>query len=195
MFSGAKEITIALFGSHPYALLFVGMFFAGETVLLPAIYFALRGDLHLSYVIAIALAATVASDFVWYFIGSHMKNRFARRVVSGRLEKSLEKLDIAFTKRGALVLYLSKFVYGTRTAAQVLSGLHQMQLRKYVVVNFLGIFSLVSLISLIAYSIDATIERLTDIAHALEVAFLVFVCIVVLLHLVFGKYLKDIWSR
>jgi membrane protein DedA with SNARE-associated domain len=195
MLDTLKEPILAAFSSYPYMILFIGLFFAGETVLLPAIYFALKGDLRLSYVIALALFATVLSDLVWYFVGSHMKNRFARKVISDRLERSLAKIDEAFTKRGAVVLFMSKFVYGTRTAVQVLAGLHQMRLRTYIAINFLGIFSLVLFIAALAYSIDATIESLTEIAHTLEVAFLVFVAVLVLTHVIFGVIWKKWFQR
>jgi membrane protein DedA with SNARE-associated domain len=191
MLSGAKEIALALFSSHPYAILFVGMFFAGESVLLPALYFSLKGELDLSYVIAIAITATVAADFAWYFVGSHMKNRFARKVVSARLERSLEKLDLVFQKRGAMVLFMSKFVYGTRTAVQVLAGIHQMRLRKYAAVNFLGVGSLVAFVTLLFYSVGITIESIAEIKHTLEIAFLAIVIILILTHVLIGV----IWKK
>ncbi len=56
---------IGVLEAHPYIFLFVGLFFAGETVLLPAIYFALDGKLHMPYVILTFLLATATADFMW----------------------------------------------------------------------------------------------------------------------------------
>jgi membrane protein DedA with SNARE-associated domain len=181
--------------SHPYILLFVGLLFAGETILLPAIYFALSGRLSLSYVVAIAMAATTISDIVWYYIGLHMKERFFSRLINKRLVSTFEKLSGAFARRGALILYSSKFVYGTRVAAQLLSGAERMRFRTYVSVNFLGILSLTLFIVLLAYLTEASVERIGDLVHDLEVAFLAFVALLVLAHVAAGKYLKKLWYR
>ena len=186
---------LGTFQAHPYIILFIGLFFAGEAFLLPAIYFALAGKLHMSYVVGIAVLSTTIADLFWYYVGAHMKNRFARKVVVGRLQGSLEKLSGAFAKRAGLVLYLSKFVYGTRTSAQVLSGLQAMPLRRYVCINFLGILSLTLFIVILAYSIDATVGSIGTIVHDVQVAFLIFLVVLALAHVAFGAYFKKIWSR
>ncbi len=124
-----------------------------------------------------------------------MKNRFARKIVAGRLQAGLEKLSGAFSKRAAGILFFSKFVYGTRTAAQVLAGLQAMKLRKYLAVNILGVFSLLMLTIVLAYSIGATVASVSSIVHNVEVTFLIFVVVIILMHLVFGSYIKKTWSR
>lgn len=186
---------LGTFIAHPYIILFVGLLFAGETFLLPAIYFALDGKLHLSYVVGIAMLATMIADVFWYYVGAHMKNRFAKKIVVGRIQRAIEKLSGAYARQGSKVLFFSKFVYGTRTAAQILSGLQMMPLRKYLTINFLGIFSLLISMVILAYSIDATVGSVGSIVHNVEVAFLIFVILLVSVHFVFGSYFKKIWFQ
>lgn len=186
---------IGTLGAHPYIFLFVGLLFAGETVLLPAIYFALDGRLHMPHVILTALLATATADFMWYYIGMHMGERFARRMVKGKIQQRLEKLSGPFARHGAMVLFFSKFVYGARTAAQILAGLQKMPIRKYLAVNILGIATLTVFIAVLAFSIDETVENLTDLLHNVEVAFLIFIVVLVLAQLAIGAYLKRLWSR
>ena len=195
MIDDIKELFFAAFGSYPYIILFVGMLFAGETVLLPAIYFALAGRLHLSYVVAVALVATISSDFVWYYAGLHIKEKFGERMMNGRLRRGLERLTGAFSRHGTTVLFFSKFVYGTRTAAQVLSGMHHMRLRTYIGINFLGTLSLFAFIAALAYSVDATVEKLQGIAHSVEAAFLAFVIVLLLAHLILAIIFKKTWFQ
>lgn len=183
------------FAVHPYIILFFGLLVAGEAFLLPAVYFALDGKLHLSYIVAIAMSATMIADLFWYYVGAHMKNRFAKKIVAGRVERNLEKLSGAFAGHNGKVLYFSKFVYGTRTAAQILAGLQLMPIRKYISVNFLGIFSLLASIVILAYSIDATVERVGGVVHDVEVAFLIFIIVLAIAHLAFGNYFKKKWFQ
>lgn len=184
-----------LFYIHPYLLLFVGLLFAGESILLPAIYAALLGKLEMSYVIGIAMLATTISDCCWYYIGVHMQDRYVSNIVNERVKNIMAKLSVVFNKRGPLILYLSKFVYGTRIAAQVLSGTHKMPFRKYISVNFLGVLSLTFFILGLAYVTNETVSHIEGIVHNVEIAFLAFVAILVLAHVVVGKYLKKTWFQ
>ncbi len=186
---------IDVFGTYPYIFLFIGIIFAGEAVLLPAIYFALDGKLHMPYVILTFLLATATADFTWYYVGRHMGDRFARRMVKGKIQERLERLSGPFAKHGSMVLFFSKFVYGTRIAVQILAGLQKMSLRKYFSINMLGIFTISTFIAVLAYSIDETIENITDFIHNVEVAFLIFIVALVLVQLALGTYFKKLWSR
>lgn len=183
------------FLAHPYAIVFVGLLFAGETILLPAIYVALPGRIELSYVVALALLATLIADTFWYYVGFYSHRSFFARFVEGRLESRMAKLSRAYERRAGTFLFLSKYVYGTRTVAQVLAGLHKMPMRRYQCVNFLGVLSLISVLVLLAYSTDLTVGRLGAAVHRFEVSFLVFAAVVVIAHLAIGSYIKRTWSR
>ena len=195
MISPYIDSLLQIFTAHPYIILFAGLLFAGEAFLLPAVYFALAGELRLSYIIAIAFIATAVSDLFWYYIGTNIKEKFAERLVAGRVWRALEKLSSAFSRHGGKVLYLSKFVYGTRTAAQVLAGLQAMPVRRYIAINSLGIMSLLAFIIILAYSVEMTVANVQRIVHDVEVTFFSFVAVVVLGHLVVGAYVKKIWSQ
>jgi membrane protein DedA with SNARE-associated domain len=181
--------------AHPYLFIFFGMLVAGEVVLLPAIYLAATGRLDIAWVIALSVIATVLSDFIWYYAGrrfpasalGRIPGRGTSRVVSG-----LEKL---FRRKGVQVLFLSKFVYGTRITAQILSGVHDMPLRRYLVANTLGILAVTAALVVIAYSVVGTTHRMADVIHNMEVAFFVFVVVAVSGFLVVGQVLKRQWSQ
>jgi membrane protein DedA with SNARE-associated domain len=195
MFEQYLDIFIGVVGNHPYIFIFIGLLFAGETILLPAIYFALDGKLHMPHVILTAIIATLVSDYVWYYVGLHMGERFARRMVKGKVQKRLEKLSGPFAKHREMVLFFSKFVYGARTAAQILAGLQKMPFRRYLTINILGVTVLTLFIAVLAYSIEETVENLTTIIHNVEIAFLIFVVVLVLAQLTLGAYFKKLWSR
>jgi membrane protein DedA with SNARE-associated domain len=171
------------------------MLFAGELVLLPAIYLAVTGRLDLAAVVALSAVATTVSDLAWYYAGRRFPASALRRLAGrrrGRIALELEKL---FKRKGVLILFLSKFVYGTRIAAQVLCGLHRMPFRTYIIANALGVLTLTATLVVIAYSVVSTTRRLADVVDELELAFLLFIVIVGLGHFVVGRVLRRRWSQ
>jgi membrane protein DedA with SNARE-associated domain len=181
--------------THPYLFIFIGMIVAGELVLLPAIYLAATGRLDLGAVIAVALAATLLSDLAWYYAGrkfpvsalARIPGRGSARVVSG--------LGRLFAHKGAHLLVLSKFVYGTRVAIQVLAGVHNMPFRTYIVANSLGVLAVTGSLVVVAYSVIGTARRMDDVMQDVELAFLLFVVVVLAGYYVVGKRMRRQWFR
>nr|MDQ2933173.1 VTT domain-containing protein [bacterium] len=172
-----------------------GLIVAGESVLIPAIFLAASKELHLPYIVGLAMLATIGSDYIWYYIGSHMSKLEKNPLVGKRVLTMTQKLSHAFSKRASLVLFLSKFVYGTRIATQVLAGERKMPLRTYFPINFLGTFTLIMCIALLIFSIDMTVANIQSIVHDVEIILLAAIGLIVLGHLAFGAYIKKTWFQ
>lgn len=168
---------VGFLSAHPYLFIFVGLLFVGELVLLPAIYLSTTGRLELSYVVGVAIAATVVSDLAWYVAGRTFPATALRRLPGRGTSKLVTGLNALFASRGAQVLFLSKFVYGTRVIAQLLAGLHRMPLRIYLLVNTLAVATITLSLSGIALLFASTAQHYADIVHSAEIAFLAFVLV------------------
>lgn len=186
---------ISLLQAHPYLFLFAGMLVAGEVVLLPAIYLAATGRLDLAAVISLAVLATVLSDLAWYGLGRKFPAAALERIPGRHSNSVVRGLERLFTRKGVEILFLSKFVYGTRTVAQVFAGVHDMPFRTYIVVNFLGVLALSGALVAIAYSVVGTTRQLGEFVDDLEIAFLVFVVIAVAANYLVSRLLRKKWSR
>ncbi|MCP1675422.1 membrane protein DedA with SNARE-associated domain [Natronocella acetinitrilica] len=186
---------ISLLQAYPFLFIFVGMLFAGETVLLPAIFLAVTGHLDLAAVISLAILATVLSDLAWYGLGRKFPATALARIPGRHSNNVVRGLERMFSRKGAQILFLSKFVYGTRTITQVLAGVHDMAFRTYIVVNFLGVLALSAALVAIAYSIVGSSRQLGDIFERLEIAFLLFVVIAVATNYLVSRLLRSKWSR
>lgn len=195
MFPEFLQPLLTLLSDHPYAFIFVGLLFAGELVLLPAIYLAITGRLQLEYVFAVAVPAMALSDLVWYYLGRSVPRARIERFAGGRIGRGMARVERIFLRRGPQILVGSKFIYGTRTAAQVLAGVHQMRLRTYLVANSLGVLLLVGALCAVGYSVRGTVGRLGETVENMEIAFLVFVIVAVLGHLLVARILRRRWSR
>lgn len=180
---------------HPYLFIFVGLLFAGELILLPSIYLAVTGRLELEWVFVVAVAAMGISDLVWYYLGRSVPRARLERIGSGRVGRAMGKMDRLYDRRGPQILVGSKFVYGTRTAAQVLAGANRMTLGTYLTANTVGVALLVGALCAIGYSVRGTIGRLSEFVGQMEVAFVVFVALAVTTHLVVARVLRERWSR
>ncbi|MDO8551940.1 MAG: VTT domain-containing protein [bacterium] len=178
-----------------YYVIFVGLFFAGETVLLPAIYLGVEGKLNLWLVLCLSLAATILSDLAWYFIG---RNIPLSKILSFRFlrsrSKEITQVSRAFDKHALYILFISKFVYGTRTIAQILSGTHRVPFLPYLAINFSGLFVLNMVIAIVAFVIGKN-TVLEDSTYGLWMALGVFAAVIILLHYISKKILWKIWSQ
>lgn len=185
---------LAVLSAYPYLALFIGMIIAGELVLLPAIYLAATQRMDLTAVLLLAVLATLVSDCLWYGLGRRFPTPTLRRVAGKVGHGFLASVDNAFNAGGKRLLFMSKFVYGTRTLVQVLAGVHGMSLRSYLVVNTAGVIAVTAVLTIVAYAVIGTTYRLGDIMQYIEVAFLLFVLVTVAGYLLVGNRLRKQWS-
>ena len=171
------------------------MLFVGELVLLPAIYLAVTARLELAYVISLAITATMLSDFALYFLGRRFPAKALQRLPGRGTNKLVNGLDRLFTQRGARVLFLSKFVYGTRAVAQILAGVHDMPLRVYLIANTLGVATLTLVLSGIAWSVVGTARRYGDVVHNMEIAFVAFALVAATGYISAAMIARRRWSQ
>lgn len=184
-----------LLAGYPYVFIFLGLLIAGELVLLPAIYLSIAGRLQPEYVFAIAALAMSFSDLFWYFLGRKLPRERLDRIGRGRIGRAVAGMERLFLRRGPQILVGSKFVYGTRTAVQVLSGVHRVGFRTYILANSAGVVLLVSALFAIGYTVRGTVGRMGELVDRMEVAFVVFIAIAVMVNLLVSRILRKRWSR
>src|SRR4051812_25995630 len=133
---------------QPYLLLFVTLLLGGETVLVPALYLALIGKLQIAPVIAVASLATILSDCAWFFVGRLLPaERLSRiRWLGKKWPQVLAKSSGLFHRHGLKLVFISKFLYGTRIASQMLAGVARLPFVRYLMVNAGSVFVWLTLI-------------------------------------------------
>lgn len=175
------DTLLALIQTYPYLVLFGGMLIAGETFLLPALYIALGGGLSLPLVVLTAISATLIADAVWYGVGRMIPlERIIQWTIFRKRKGVFHALERLHDRHGVRIVFASKFVYGTRTAAQILAGAHHVPFGRYLVANTLGVAGLLALIILIGILLAETLVSLKDIVYGTQIAFLAFIVVVIL---------------
>jgi membrane protein DedA with SNARE-associated domain len=178
---------LAFVVQYEYWFLFLGLFCLGETVLLPAIYFSLEGKLNIWWVITIATLANIISDIIWYEIAKRVPfHRVKHWHRVERHQETFKKLMHQFDKHHLKILFISKFVYGTRILVQIICGVKRVHFWRYLSVNFLGIAAYTALLYAVALAVNKTLaERLIGNA---KVAILVFIVIAIGINLCIKYY-------
>lgn len=132
---------------YGYWAIFLAIFFEdfgvpvpGETVLVICALFAALGELNLILVGLLGFSGAVLGDNTGFAIG-----HFGGRKVILKwgkyvflTEKRLNKLEKYFTKRGGLVVAVSRFIQGLRQFNGIIAGISEMSWKKFVLYNVIG---------------------------------------------------------
>ncbi|HUL80183.1 MAG TPA: phosphatidylglycerol lysyltransferase domain-containing protein [Vicinamibacteria bacterium] len=110
----------SLLVQYGYALLFLGVAFEGEAVLLAAALLAQRGIFHIAVVIVVAVAANSVADQVYYQL-ARLRGRHWLERRFGAHPRYQQLLDLV-GRRGGLLLLASRFAYGFRIAIPAACG-------------------------------------------------------------------------
>lgn len=118
-----------------------GIPFPGETVLLAgAVYAATTGRLSLAGVVAAAAAGAILGDNAGYGIGRWAGRELLERF-GGWVRLSPNRLELLhrfFVRRGALAVFVARFIAVLRTFGAIVAGASEMPYRSFLIFNALG---------------------------------------------------------
>jgi len=184
------EVLRSHFTTHGYWTLAItlllenaGIPLPGETMLLFASFLAYQNhELNLGLIILVGTAACTVGDNLGYWIGYYggrpLLHRYQRlfRVSEAKIARG-EKM---FERFGPATVFVARFVFGMRIIAGPLAGVLRMQWRRFVLFNFLGAATWVTVISCVGYFFGQHWQRLLHVVGRANAAiFLVAVVIAV----------------
>ncbi len=132
---------------HGYALLFAAVLAEQMGLPIPALptllaMGALCGLGHFSFAAALAycLAATLAADLVWYWLGVRRGHTVLNLLCRIALDPDscVRRTEDVFARRGASALLFAKFVPGLSTAAPPMAGMIHMRLWRFLLADGAG---------------------------------------------------------
>ena len=119
-----------------YLVVFLGVFFEGETTLTTASFAAHRGHLEIIIVMIIALVATQSWDWIWFFVGRKSGKSYLEK--KPKLYKKVKKIDTLLTKNPVPVLLGYRFLYGFRTTVPLVIGMSSISKRKFFIFSLIN---------------------------------------------------------
>jgi len=183
----------SLITEQPYWVLFFALLLGGETILVPAVYLGLLGKLNLWELAGVATLATMLSDSGWYFAGRILPVHRVERItwLGKRWPKMFSYVSGMFKRHGLKAIFFSKFIYGTRIAAQVMAGVARLGYSRYLLVNVLSVLFWLGFIVGLGVAIDHGADRLGLHVHRAYLLLGVFIPAVI-----FGRVaIKHLLSR
>ncbi len=113
-------------------LLFLGVFWEGEIMLIISGILVHQGALHLESTIAISLGAAFMKTVLGYLIGVWTARRFPNSKFLRYIERRILLLLPKFKERPFWSIFISKFIYGVNNATLVFAGYMKANFRIYV---------------------------------------------------------------
>jgi len=152
--------------SYGYALIFLGTFAEGESLLVLGGIFAHRGYLDLGGVIATSFLAAICGDQLFFHLGrKHAKGlltRFPR--LRDKVNMSLHRVEQHQVK----VVLGMRFLWGLRVALPVALGLTSMSARRFFWLNLLSAAVWSSVFASIGFFAGEVFSRIVDDLHRYE---------------------------
>ena len=159
------EILRGYFAAHGYWTLFfalllenAGIPLPGETMLLFASFLAFsEQQLQLPWIILTGIVATTLGDNLGYSIGRRggrpLLDRYVRvfSIRGDAIANIVEKGEELFRRHCDLTIFFARFIFGMRIIAGPLAGVLRMPWGKFVLFNFLGAATWVTVIAVVGF--------------------------------------------
>lgn len=114
---------------------FAVLLFGGEMGLVPILLMVSLGVLELPTTLVLLLFAILIPDGFWYLVGRFAGDEKIRSLpLLRRHPETVSMLSNKFSAHMLTILFVSKFIFGTRAIVQVLCGVHRMPLWQYILV-------------------------------------------------------------
>jgi membrane protein DedA with SNARE-associated domain len=169
-----------------YGILFLGMIFEGEFILLAAGVLTHLRILDFWDAFFISLVSVLIGDILWYWLGYAIKNNREKenisRIVSFfKSKKRFRRLPYSLSQNPLRFIFISKFIAGLNHPTLILSGYVKVNFWRFMKIEFFAsliwIFLFLSLGFLFGYAAIAVSKRIDKIV--LVVALLILILMVV----------------
>ena len=157
-------------------IIFFGMMIEGTTMIIIAGILCYLGMLPLIYTIIVAILGAITGDQFWYFIGKNYAKKILLRFPS--LQPKIKKIERSVKKRGTLLAFSGRFVYGGAILFPFTLGVYRFFYKKFTIFNSLGIiiWSIVgiSLGYILGTGAEHYFGKIEKIWHFVLIAFVLF---------------------
>jgi len=179
----------------------VGLPVPEETVLVAGGYLVWRGDLRWSLLVAVGIVSAVTGDNIGYWLGRHYGQtalpRYARWVL-GHPER-LDRMKAFVARRGAVAVFVARFVPGVRFTAGPLAGALGLPFSSFLLANVAGAMLYVPVVVgagyAVGYGFGSYVEHLRYVVGEVErivlLAVLVGILLFLALRIVHAVYPRD----
>ena len=121
-----------------YALIFIGLVFEGEFILITTGILAHLGALSFPFALVFILIGGVCKTFLGYEIGRFINKKWGETKALKYLEKRVFTVMPNFNKKPFWSIFISKFIMGVNHMVIIFSGYIKIDYRKYIKAEFIS---------------------------------------------------------
>ena len=185
--------TLSFASYFKYPLIAVGTVVEGPILMIASGFLYRNGVFELLPLFIAILIGDLIGDVIWYVVGRYFALPVLNKKGSivGITPEKFEKIKELFSKYHERILIFSKITLGLGFALGVLvtAGIMKVSFKRYMFINIVGEFFLVSFMISIGYFFGEIYLRIPD---SFKVEFLISVFMIISISLyVFSKYIKN----
>ncbi|MDB5260453.1 MAG: hypothetical protein JWN37_684 [Candidatus Nomurabacteria bacterium] len=172
------------------------LIFLGGAVLLPVMYLSILGSLNIYYLFIAVLISAILADAIWYFIRLHYgKDKLYKwSFIKNRVSEA-ERFSKFYEKHGIKMVFLAKFVYGTRIASQLLAGIHKLNFWKFQGAILAGAAIWFWVFYFLLKGLHLGVASIKSTAVKIQIIALVVILLIILINWFTNKYIKSKWMK
>ena len=184
-----SEVT-PLVNEYGLWIIFFGMMVEGTTMILVAGILCYLGMLSFASTVFVAILGAIAGDQLWYFLGKSYALKLLNHLPA--LKPRVQKLESSVEKKGALLSFSGRFIYGGAILFPVTLGIYKYDHKTFTIFDALGVTLWSFLGVLLGYVLGTSAElifgKLEKVWHfVLIIAFVIFMAWVIKKYLLINK--------
>ena len=173
-----------------YAVIFIGLIFEGEIILLSTGVLAHLGAVNFNFALAFILAGGIIKTFLGYYIGQFIHKKWHKNTFVSYVEKRVYEIMPRFNERPFWSIFISKFIMGANHVVIIFSGYVKVHYKTYLNAEFLATAIWAPLLLSLGYYFSyAALQVSRDIWR-----FLLIVVMFVIGYIIFDKILGFIFE-
>jgi membrane protein DedA with SNARE-associated domain len=164
-----------------YALIFLGLIFEGEIVVISAGILSHLGALNVWFTLLFIVLGAFTKTFLCYYIGTVIHDKWSENNFLKYIERRVFFIMPHFTQRPFWSVFISKFIIGTNYMVAIFSGYKRINYKTYLKAEIIGtliwapaLLSLGYFFSYTALQISREISRFSLVILILMILFFLF---------------------
>ena len=182
-----------------YTLIFFGIVFEGEFILVCTGVLAYLGALDIRFLLFFTLAAGLGKTFLGYYIGAVIRENWGETRFIKYISKKVLVVMPRFKEKPFWSIFLSKFILGVNHVVIIFAGFHKIALKTYIKAELIttaiwapALLSLGFFFGYTALNVSREIWQFSLTALLLFIAFIVFDKLIARLYEIFQELFTEI---
>ena len=158
-----------------YALIFIGLIFEGEVVLISTGILSHLGALNIWFTLCLVIFGVLTKTFLGYYVGKTIHNKWHETKFLKYIEKKVLNIMPHFDQKPFWSIFVSKFIFGVNNMVIIFSGYKKINYKKYLKAELSSTIIWAPLLLLLGYFFSYTALHVSKEIWRFSLIILIFV--------------------